>query len=155
MPRAVVLHGPNLNLLGRREPEIYGHQTLADIDGSLRKVGEFLGWEVETFQSNHEGQLVDRVQAAAGADGIIINGGALSHYSLALADALRAVSVPAVEVHLSNIYAREAWRRHSVLSEACLGVIAGLGMNGYIAALHYLAARHQEQHKAENEELQG
>jgi 3-dehydroquinate dehydratase-2 len=154
MPRVVVIHGPNLNLLGTREPEVYGTQTLAEIDAAISRVGQFVKWEVETFQSNHEGELIDRIQSAATADGIIINGGALSHYGLALADALRAVPVPAVEVHLSNIYAREEWRRRSVLSEACVGVIAGLGLNGYIAALHYLAAVHPQQH-TDNEEQPG
>jgi 3-dehydroquinate dehydratase-2 len=143
MPTCVVIHGPNLNLLGSREPEIYGRATLAQIDEIIGQTAGALGWEVESFQSNHEGEIVDRIQAAAAADALIINPGALSHYSLAVADALRAVEVPAVEVHLSNIHAREPWRAVSVTAAACIGVVSGLGAQGYLAALHHLAHRHR------------
>jgi 3-dehydroquinate dehydratase-2 len=143
MPTCVVIHGPNLNLLGTREPEIYGRDSLAEIDALIERTAARLGWTAETFQSNHEGEIVDRIQAARNADGLIINPGALSHYSLAVADALRAVEVPAVEVHLSNIHAREPWRAVSVTAAACIGVVSGLGAQGYLAALHHLAHRHR------------
>lgn len=139
--RVLVVHGPNLNLLGVREPELYGKESLADLDEQLRAWGEELDLEVETFQSNSEGEIIDRLHSAREhVDGIVINAGALSHYSLALADALRAVEVPAIEVHLSNVYAREPFRHHSVLAPVCRGVVAGLGRGGYRAALEWLAS---------------
>lgn len=142
--RILVLHGPNLNLLGKREPEIYGHQTLADIDGSLRVCAARLGLEIDCFQSNHEGELIDRIQSAMGqASGILINPGGFTHTSVALRDALVASGLPIVEVHLSNVHAREAFRQHSYVSPIALGVITGLGADGYRFGLEALAARIQ------------
>lgn len=140
--RVVVVHGPNLNLLGRREPGIYGATTLAEIDRRLVALGPTLEppLAVTTFQSNHEGEIVDTVQRVGGAsDGIVINAGALTHYSIAVRDALSAVARPTVEVHLSNIHAREAFRHHSVISAIVTGQIVGLGPLGYELALRFLA----------------
>lgn len=134
--RILVLQGPNLNLLGVREPEIYGRTTLSDIHAALTaRAGNRA--VVETFQSNHEGALVDRIQAAMeeGVDFILINPGAYTHTSVAIRDALAAVQIPFIEVHLSNIHAREPFRRHSYLSDKAVGVIAGLQAYGYEAAL--------------------
>ena len=137
--RILVLHGPNLNLLGKREPEIYGHQTLADIDARLSVCAVGLGVEVDCFQSNHEGELIDRIQGAMGsASGILINPGGLTHTSVALRDALVASRLPVVEVHLSNVYARESFRQHSYVSPIALGVISGLGAPGYALGLEAL-----------------
>ena len=134
--RVMVLHGPNLNLLGQREPEVYGSITLAEINGSLEKAAKEAGMEIEIRQSNHEGVLIDTIHQAVGrVDFILINPGALGHYSLALRDALKAVDIPAIEVHLSNIYAREAFRQHSVLAPVVQGQISGLGAEGYLLAL--------------------
>jgi len=143
MPLAVVISGPNLNRLGRREPAVYGTTTLAEIEEMVRTRAAELGWTIATFQSNHEGAIIDRIHAAEdeGAAGLVINAGALTHYSHAVADALRAVAVPAVEVHLSDIESREPWRRVSVTRDACVGFVAGLGPQGYVAALELLAAR--------------
>ncbi|MFA7593663.1 MAG: type II 3-dehydroquinate dehydratase [Thiohalobacteraceae bacterium] len=133
----LVLHGPNLNLLGSREPEHYGHATLADIDARLAALGGELGVAVETFQSNAEHELVGRVQGApaAGVRFIIINPAAFTHTSVALRDALAAVHIPFIEVHLSNVYAREPFRHRSYLSDIAVGTIAGLGPIGYELAL--------------------
>ncbi|HJD43972.1 MAG TPA: type II 3-dehydroquinate dehydratase [Candidatus Paenalcaligenes intestinipullorum] len=138
-PHLLVLHGPNLNLLGTREPHIYGHQTLADIDQHLAKLASELGARCTSFQSNHEGALVDRIQAAAHEQvhSIIINAGAYTHTSVAIRDALAALGVPIIEVHLSNVYQRETFRHHSYLSAIAKGVIVGLGAYGYEAALRY------------------
>jgi 3-dehydroquinate dehydratase-2 len=139
--RIAVLNGPNLNLLGTREPEIYGRTTLADIEAQLRAVASELGVEVSFFHSNHEGDLIDAIQGLRGsADGAIINAGAYSHTSLAIRDAFAAVAVPYVEVHLSNIFAREAERRHSMLAASARAVICGLGAYGYELALRGLVA---------------
>ena len=134
-----ILHGPNLNLLGTREPGIYGAATLADIDRNLLDQAGHAGARLESFQSNHEGALVDRIQAsrAAGVDFIVINPAAYTHTSVAIRDALAAVAVPFIEVHLSNIHRREAFRHHSYLSELATGVVAGLGPAGYRYALQY------------------
>jgi len=132
----LVLHGPNLNLLGQREPEVYGHDTLADIDARLRGLAEKSGASLESFQSNHEGALIDRIHAARGvADGIVINPGGLTHTSVALRDALAAVEIPVIEVHLSNVHAREPFRHTSYVSGIARGVICGLGALGYELAL--------------------
>ncbi len=138
----LVLHGPNLNLLGEREPEVYGRTTLAEIDTRLREIAAENGVSLESFQSNHEGALVDRIQAARGADqGIVINPGGFTHTSVALRDALVASGLPIVEVHLSNIRAREPFRRTSLVSDIALGQITGLGPIGYELALLALLDR--------------
>ena len=137
--RVGVVHGPNLNLLGSREPELYGTATLADIDGRLSELGRELGVEVESFQSNVEGALVDYVQDAAGrVAGYVVNAAGYTHTSVALADALAGVARPYVEVHLSNVYAREPVRRESVLAARAAGVIAGLGPDSYLLGLRAL-----------------
>ena len=137
MKRILVLNGPNLNLLGTREPDIYGALTLEDINDRLRRRAESAGAVIDFFQSNHEGALIDRLYTLDDehVDAIILNAGAYSHTSLALADALRAITPPTLEVHISNIYAREEQRRHSLISEACVGVIAGFGLDSYRLAL--------------------
>jgi 3-dehydroquinate dehydratase-2 len=139
--RIAVLNGPNLNLLGDREPSVYGTETLADVERRIGAVAAELGVAVEFEQRNGEGELIDVVHAWRGrADGAIVNAGAYTHTSLALRDALAAVRVPFVEVHLSNIYAREPERRHSMLAPAAVGIIAGLGATGYELALRGLVA---------------
>jgi len=140
LPVVVVLHGPNLNLLGSREPDIYGHTTLQEIDDGLQVRGRELGILVQTFQSNQEGALIDRVQQARGqARGLVINAGGLTHTSVSLRDAIAAVALPTVEVHLSNLAAREEFRHRSLLAPVCLGQIVGLGPVGYRLALDALA----------------
>lgn len=139
--RILVLHGPNLQLLGLREPETYGTVTLVEINARLEQWAAAHGHEVTCFQSNHEGELADAIGAALGDyDGIVINPGALTHYSYVLRDALAAVSVPAIEVHLSNVYKREPFRHRSVTAPVCLGQISGLGPLGYELACAALAA---------------
>lgn len=139
MLRVLVLHGPNLNLLGNREESVYGTTTLAEIDTSLSKLGSELGVELEIRQSNHEGELVTWIQEARGNyHGIIINPAAYTHTSIAVRDALSAVEIPAIEVHLSNIHRREEFRRHSYVSGVALGQISGLGPIGYLLALRGL-----------------
>jgi 3-dehydroquinate dehydratase-2 len=136
-----VLNGPNLGTLGKREPEVYGTQTLADLEKLLAERARELDFELSCRQSNHEGQLIDWIEKEGAAnDAIIINPGALSHYSLALADALRGSGKPVVEVHISNVFAREPERHRMVTAAAAKGVISGLGFEGYLAALDYLAS---------------
>ena len=138
-----VLHGPNLNLLGTREPGIYGAATLADINQGLVAQAQAAGARLDTFQSNHEGALVDRIQQSrdAGVDFILINPAAYTHTSVAIRDALAAVAIPFIEVHLSNIHRREAFRHHSYLSDLATGVVVGLGPAGYRHALQYALER--------------
>lgn len=151
MARILVLHGPNLNLLGSREPEIYGHDTLDDINRRLRQVAVDAGHSLDCFQSNAEHELIDHVQAARkeGVGIILLNPGALTHTSIALRDALLAVAIPFIEVHLSNVFAREDFRRHSFLSDIAVGVVSGLGAYGYelalMAATRRLDAASQQQ----------
>lgn len=137
--KILVLNGPNLNLLGLREPSVYGHTTLAQIDARLLGLAKEQGVELSTYQSNHEGELVDRIHSARtdGTDFILINAGAYTHTSVAIRDALAAVKIFFVEVHLSNVYKREEFRHHSFLSDLAVGVIAGLGSDGYEAALRF------------------
>lgn len=142
--RILVLHGPNLNLLGTREPAVYGAQTLAQIDADLQKMASDAAVSLDTLQSNHEGVLIDRIHAARddGTAFIVINPGGLTHTSVALRDALAAVAMPFIEVHLSNIHARESFRHRSYLAPIAVGVICGLGANGYRLALqHALSLR--------------
>ncbi|MEL7635352.1 MULTISPECIES: type II 3-dehydroquinate dehydratase [Sporomusa] len=138
--KILVLHGPNLNFLGKREPDIYGATTLEDINAMLQERAEGLGLELTVIQTNHEGVMIDAIQQAQGQYAcIIINPAAFTHYSIAVRDALAAVSVPAIEVHLSNIYRREEFRHHSVVSPIAVGQIAGFGANSYLLALEAAA----------------
>ena len=140
--KVAVINGPNLNLLGTREPEKYGRETLADVERTLRGVAKELGLDLQFVQHSGEGDLIDAVHGMRGAvDGIVINAGAYSHSSLAIRDALTAVAIPFVEVHITNVYAREPERRHSMLAPAAVGVICGLGTFGYELALRGLARR--------------
>ena len=143
MKNILVLHGPNLNLLGQREPSVYGHETLDDINRSLGVLACELEVEIDCFQTNHEGALIDRVQAAPkqGVSGIIINPGGFTHTSIALRDAVAAVGLPTVEVHLSNIHAREEFRHHSYIAPIALGQVVGFGAAGYALALQGLVNR--------------
>jgi 3-dehydroquinate dehydratase-2 len=140
--RISVLNGPNLNLLGQREPEVYGRTTLTEIEAMVREAARGYDAEIDWFQTNHEGALVDAVQALKGrADGALINAAALTHSSLALRDALLAVQVPFVELHLSNIFAREPARRHSMIADLALGMVTGFGPQSYLLALQALVGR--------------
>jgi 3-dehydroquinate dehydratase-2 len=139
--KVLVLHGPNLNLLGTREPDVYGTMTLDDVDGRIRERAIELGIEVETAQSNGEGELIDLIQGAAGTyDAIVINPGGYSHTSVAIRDAIAGVGLPAIEVHLSNPSAREDFRKVDIVAGACRGVVAGFGWRSYVMALEALAA---------------
>ena len=140
--RISVLNGPNLNLLGQREPEVYGRTTLAEIEAMVRDAARGHGVELDWFQSNHEGELVDAVQRLKGrADGALINAAALTHTSLGLRDALLAVQVPFVELHLSNIFAREPARHHSMIADLAVGLVTGFGAQSYLLALQALVGR--------------
>lgn len=142
MPRILVVNGPNLNLLGKREPEVYGTETLDELNGKLADMARELGVEVSFFQSNSESEIIDYLHKEGfDADGLIINPGALTHYSYALRDAIAAVEIEAVEVHMSNIYAREEFRRKSVMAPVCTGHLVGFGFYGYAMALSYFADR--------------
>lgn len=138
-----VIHGPNLNMLGIREPAVYGRTSLADINTEIGVLGEKLGVQLDFFQSNSEGALIDKIQSAYGtADGIIINPGAYTHYSYAIRDALAAVDLPVIEVHLSDIHKREEFRRISVIKPVCRAQISGLGKDGYLVALRELVTKY-------------
>jgi 3-dehydroquinate dehydratase-2 len=139
--KILVIHGPNLNMLGKREPDIYGQQTLDEIDDQLHKLGEKLGIDLETFQSNHEGEIVSRIQQALGTcNGILINPAAYTHTSIAIRDALSLLDIPIVEIHLSNIYKRESFRHNSLIADIAAARISGFGAQGYLLALEGLAA---------------
>ena len=142
MKTIAIINGPNLDRLGTREPSIYGAESLSDLEASLKAEAEQLGLSVEFYQSNHEGVIIDTINQTLtrkSVEGIIINPGALTHTSLALRDALAGCNIPCIEVHISNIYQREAIRQHSISAPACLGVISGLGFQGYRSALRYFA----------------
>jgi 3-dehydroquinate dehydratase II len=140
--RIAVLNGPNLNLLGQREPEVYGHTSLAEIEAMVREAAGAQGVQIDWFQTNHEGGMVEAVQGLRGrADGALINAAALTHSSLALRDALLAVKIPFVELHLSNIFAREPERRHSVIADLAIGMVTGFGPQSYLLALQALMGR--------------
>jgi len=140
MKRILVLHGPNLNLLGQREPAVYGHQTLANIEDELALLADELGLVIDSFQSNHEGYLIDRIHVSAndGYSGIIINPGGLTHTSVALRDAISSIELPVIEVHLSNIHAREPFRHHSYVAGVVVGQVSGFGAASYLLALRGL-----------------
>lgn len=142
MKKILVIHGPNLNLLGTREPEIYGSDSLAEINNAISALAAELGFEVDCRQSNHEGEIIDWLQEARGnAVGVIINPAGYSHTSVALLDAILAIELPVVEVHLSNIYKREELRQRSLTAKGAIGVITGLGKDGYLLALRFLAEK--------------
>ena len=138
MKKILIINGPNLNLLGTREPEIYGKLTLKDIETALTNAAQKYGVELECFQSNHEGEIVDKICSAKNIfDAIIINPAAYTHTSVAIRDALAAVEIATIEVHISNIYSREQFRHNSLIAPVCVGQISGLGLDGYIAALNF------------------
>ena len=138
MTKVLVINGPNLNLLGQREPQIYGKSTLANLEGNIKQYAKDIGVEVSLVQTNVEGNIINYLHDAMGKyDGVILNAGAYSHYSIAIHDAILAINVPVVEVHLSNIYKREEFRKTSVISSACVGQISGFGQKSYMLALQY------------------
>jgi len=139
MKSIFILHGPNLNLLGTREPEVYGSLTLTEIDQMLAAAGEEIGVDIRSYQSNHEGELIDALhRAVEWADGVVFNPGAYTHTSIALRDAVAAIGIPVVEVHLSNVYAREGFRQKSLIAPVCVGKIAGFGWRSYLLGIHAL-----------------
>lgn len=138
--RIIIINGPNLNLLGTREKDVYGAATLSDIASAVNEEAQKLGMDVDFIQSNHEGEIIDKIQESRGKYSIILlNPGAYTHYSIAIRDAIKAVELPCIEVHLSNIHAREEFRSKSVIAPVCVGQISGFGANSYIAALHAAA----------------
>lgn len=141
----LLINGPNLNLLGTREPHIYGSTTLPDVESAAQQQAASLSISLATFQSNHEGAIVDRIQAARGegVDAIVINPGAFTHTSVAIRDALLGVGIPYVEIHVSNVHAREEWRRHSYFTDKAVAMVCGMGVYGYTAAIEF-AARHMQ-----------
>lgn len=140
MPSVLIVNGPNLNLLGTRQPDVYGTTTLADVETLCKNAGAGLGFDVVCFQSNHEGALIDQIHAAKGShDAIVLNAGAYTHTSIALMDAIASVELPVVEVHLSNIHARESFRHQSYVAPVAVGQICGFGAKGYVLALDALA----------------
>jgi len=143
MPSVLVLNGPNLNLLGLREPGVYGSTTLDDINAKMVELGKELGIEVRCFQSNHEGALIDALHdARTWAAGVVFNPGGYTHTSVALRDAISAISIPVIEVHISNVHAREEFRHHSMISAVCAGTISGLGINSYLLGLRAIIESH-------------
>jgi len=138
MKRILLVNGPNLNMLGQREPELYGHTTLTELERIIGDYAGKLNYQLEVLQSNHEGAIIDFIQKHQNnVDGIIINPGALTHYGYALRDCLAGTGLPIIEVHISNLQKREKWRRKSVLTEVCTGLISGMGIKGYLLALEY------------------
>lgn len=139
MKKVLVLHGPNLDLLGERETGIYGKETLDDVNAQIMKYAQELSLDCEIHQSNSEGELIDLIHSARERfDGVVINAGAYTHYSIAIRDAIAAIRIPCIEVHMSNVYAREEFRHHSVIAPVCAGSVVGFGKNSYILALHGL-----------------
>lgn len=146
MNNILVIHGPNLNLLGTREPEIYGSMTMQDINDDLKKQAQEAGVQIDFFQSNHEGEIIDKLHEARGRyDYIILNAGAYTHYSIAIRDALAAIEIPTIEVHISNIHQREEFRHHSVIAPVVVGQICGFGLDSYKAALYVAIRKLQEE----------
>ena len=146
MNSILVIHGPNLNLLGTREPEIYGSMTMQDINDDLQKQADEAGVHIDFFQSNHEGEIIDKLHEACGRyDYIILNAGAYTHYSIAIRDALAAIEIPTIEVHISNIHQREEFRHHSVIAPVVVGQICGFGLESYKAALYVAVRKLQEE----------
>ena len=146
MNSILVIHGPNLNMLGTREPEIYGSMTMQDINDDLQKQADEAGVHIDFFQSNHEGEIIDKLHEARGRyDYIILNAGAYTHYSIAIRDALAAIEIPTIEVHISNIHQREEFRHHSVIAPVVIGQICGFGLESYKAALYVAVRKLQEE----------
>ena len=146
MNSILVIHGPNLNLLGTREPEIYGSMTMQDINDDLQKQADEAGVHIDFFQSNHEGEIIDKLHEARGRyDYIILNAGAYTHYSIAIRDALAAIEIPTIEVHISNVHQREEFRHHSVIAPVVVGQICGFGLESYKAALYVAVRKLQEE----------